>query len=122
MQDIITACIINPSYRHDYSSIQLKIVLSKFERQKGLWKFNDSLQKEKIYLELVNSIIQEEKQKYAIPVYALDYLLNILDNLVNFTITDGEFLAIIFVTIISYQISYKILLNSMLSTPVNYIV
>ena len=106
MQDIITACNINPSYRSDHSSIQLKIMLSKFERGKGLWKFNCSLLKEKSYLELVNSIIQEEKQKYAIPVYALDYLLNIPDNLVNFTITDGEFLEMLLLRIRGESIKF----------------
>ena len=45
MQDIITACNINPSYRSDHSSIQFKIM--QFERGKGLWKFNCSFLKEK---------------------------------------------------------------------------
>ena len=81
-------------------------MLSKFERGKGLWKFNCSLLKEKGYLELVNSIIQEEKQKYAISVYALDYLLNIPDNLVNFTITDGEFLEMLLLRIRGESIKF----------------
>ena len=99
MCDIITSCCINPSYRSDHSSIQIKILLNKFERGKGLWKFNCSLLKEQEYINLVNSIIQEEKYKYALPVYNLRYLDIAPDDDVNFTVNDGQFLELLLLRI-----------------------
>ena len=99
MCDIITSCCINPSYRSDHSSIQIKILLNKFERGKGLWKFNCSLLKEQEYIDLVNSIIQEEKYKYALPVYNLRYLDIAPDVDVSFTVNDGQFLELLLLRI-----------------------
>ena len=74
MQDVITGSSINPGYKSDHSNIRLKILINKFERGWGLWKLNCSLLKEQSYLVLVNSIIDEEKQKYSVPVYNLDHI------------------------------------------------
>ena len=95
MQDIITSSSINPGYKSDHSNIQLKILINKFERGRGLWKLNCSLLKEQSYLDLVNSVIEEEKFKYSIPVYNLDYIGKIPNNLVTFTISDDQFLELV---------------------------
>ena len=92
LHDIITDCSINPSYRSDHSSIQIKLLLNKFERGRGLWKFNCSLLKDKYYTEMINSIIQEEKQEYAIPVYSLDFLSKVSNDSVQLTLSDSQFL------------------------------
>ena len=91
MHDIITNCSINPGYRSDHSSLQIKILLSKFDRGRGLWKLNCSLLKDDKYISLVNKLIQEEKLKYAIPVYNLNYLNIMSSEDIVFTINDGIF-------------------------------
>ena len=61
---------------------------STFQRSKGIWKFNNSLLESPDYISLINIIIEEEKLKYAIPPYEINYLRNtynkfekIIDNL-----------------------------------------
>ena len=55
--------------------------INKFLQGKGLWKFNNSLLECPEYVDLINGIIEEEKVKYAIPVYNLDFLK---DNFTSF--------------------------------------
>ena len=99
LHDIITDCCINPSYRSNHSSIQMKLLINKFERGRGLWKFNCSLLKDKSYVEMINLIIQEEKQKYAIPVYSLDFLSKAPNDSIQLTLKDGQFLEILLMRI-----------------------
>lgn len=76
MSNIINACGIKPGYRSDHSIIELEFILNDFKMGKGLWKFNNSLLKDKDYLTLVNKLIEEEIIKYAVPVYNISYLKN----------------------------------------------
>ena len=76
MSNIIKSCSIKAGYRSDHSIIELEIIMNKFIRGKGLWKFNNSLLKDKEYLTLVNKIIAEEIIKYAIPVYNNEFIAN----------------------------------------------
>ena len=99
MQDVITGSSINPGYKSDHSNIRLKILINKFVRGRGLWKLNCSLLKEQSYLDLVNSIIDEEKQKYSVPVYNLDHIEKIPDSLVTFTISDDQFIEMVLLRI-----------------------
>ena len=46
MQDIITGSSINLGYKSDHSNMQLKSLINKFKRGRGLWKLNCSLLKE----------------------------------------------------------------------------
>ena len=82
--NIINTCEIRASYRSDHSMIELDLTINKFKQGKGLWKFNNSLFECPEYVNLINSIIEEEKLKYAIPVYNLHYLKN---NFTNFEMT-----------------------------------
>ena len=65
---------------------------------KGLWKFNNSLLECPEYVDLVNEIIVEEKLKYAIPLYNLDFLKNNFTN-VEMTIDQDLFLEILLLRI-----------------------
>ena len=78
--DITKTCEIKSSYRSDHSVIELDLAISNFARGKGVWKFNNSLLESQDYLNLINKVIEEEKYKYAAPVYDLDYLKNDLAN------------------------------------------
>ena len=52
------------------------MAISKFACSNGVWKFNNSLLKSQDYLNPINKVIEEEKYKYAVPMYDLDYLKN----------------------------------------------
>ena len=85
--DITNNCEIRISYRSDHSVIELDLMLNQFSRGKGLWKFNNSLLECPDYLNLINNVIEEEKLKYAVPVYDLSYLEN---NCAKFEMTIGH--------------------------------
>ena len=76
MCDIIKSCDIKVGYRSDHSRVDLEILLSNFTRGRGLWKFNNSLLKNKNYVDLINRVIEEETIKYAVPVYDYSFLKN----------------------------------------------
>ena len=67
---------IQSSYRSDHSVLELNISLHNFKVGKGIWNFNNSLLKNKDYLDTINQCIEDEKMKYAVPIYNLDYLMN----------------------------------------------
>ena len=60
--------------------IELDLTINGFVQDKGLWKFNNSLLECPEYVYLINRIIEEEKLKYAIPVYEPNYLKNTFTN------------------------------------------
>ena len=74
MTDIINSSSIMPSYRSDHSIIEISINLCEFKHGKGYWKFNNSLLKNQDYLNMINKTIEEEKIKYALPVYIMNYI------------------------------------------------
>ena len=74
MTDIVNSSSIMTSYRSDHSIIEISINLSEFKHGKGYWKFNNSLLKNQEYLNLINKTIEEEKIKYALPVYNMDHI------------------------------------------------
>ena len=105
MVDIIDSCKINSSYRSDHSIIEMNITLSKFKCGKGIWKFNNSLLKNKEYLDLVHTLIQDEKYKYALPVYNLNYIKN--NHNLTFTVDDDTFLEMLLLRIRGESIKFS---------------
>ena len=95
MIDIISKCDILAGYRSDHSILELKIILHKFERGRGVWKINNSLLKDLNYLDLINKAIEDEKLKYALPVYNLTYLQNTDEN-IKLTIDPDLFLEVLY--------------------------
>ena len=67
--DLVSKCEIKSSYRSDHSIIEMQFAMSKFRMGKGVWKMNNSLLYNKEYLEIINNAIDDEKFKYAIPIY-----------------------------------------------------
>ena len=98
MTDIVDNCMIRPSYRSDHSIVELDIIMNNFEIGKGIWKLNVSLLKNIDYINLINNLIDEEKHKYALPVYNPDYLKNTYKN-VAFTIDLDLFLEMLYLRI-----------------------
>lgn len=91
MSNIIQSCTIKPGYRSDHSIIELSIILNTFERGRGTFKLNCKLLKNTDYLNLVNTVIDEEKLKYAVPLYNIENMLNIPDEDFQYIINDGLF-------------------------------
>ena len=83
---------IIPGYRSDNSILQLDILLNKFHRGKGSWKFNTNLLKDINYLELINQCIQEEIIKYVVPVYNIEKIHLINEHDIHLRILDDLFL------------------------------
>ena len=109
--DFIDKCKIKPGYRSDHSNIELLVTFYKFERGRGLWKFNCSLLKDKEYLILINNLIDQEKLKYAVPVYNPENVMQISDFNINFTISDSEFLELLLMQIRGETIRYSTFLK-----------
>ena len=90
--DAVSCVDIKTGYRTDHSLITLSVCFSNFSRGPGSWKFNTSLLRDKEYLTLVKRWINDEKLKYAVPVYNLDNIKNISDEGLQLTIEHDTFL------------------------------
>ena len=110
MLDIIKNCDISLSYRSDHSIQQLDIILNNFNLGKGLWKFNNSLLENKDFLTLINSIIDEEKVKYTLPVYDLKFLERTFSS-IWMTIEPDAFLEVLFLRIRGETIKFASILE-----------
>ena len=95
MTDLVYNCDIKVGYRSDHSILFLDITVNKFSMGKGIWKLNNSLLKNKSYVDLINNVIKEEAMRYAVPVYKVQYIKSNWDK-IFFTIDDDLFLEILF--------------------------
>ena len=91
---------IIPGYRSDQSGIYLKIKLHENERGRGYWKFNNTLLKDKDYVNVVKLQIQE-----TINLYSRNNFNN--NNNVEFTINDQLFLETLLMVIRGETIKYS---------------
>ena len=48
---------IDIGYRSDHAMVHFDIVFTNFEKGKGFWKFNNSLLKDKLYIDDVKDIL-----------------------------------------------------------------
>ena len=97
--DYIHSCQIRPGYRTDHSIVEINMFFCKFTKGKGVWKFNCSLLKDSIYLELVNNLIALVKKDYAVPVYNLDNIHQIGDTDLHIELNNSEFLEMLLLKI-----------------------
>ena len=61
----VNDCFILPGYRTDHSLIVLTLDLVKFKKGNSYWKFNNSLLKDKQYVDEINALIINIKHQYA---------------------------------------------------------
>ena len=87
--------------------------MNNFEIGKGIWKLNVSLLKNIDYINLINNVIEEEKHKYALPVYNPDYLKNTYKNM-TFTIDPDLFLEMLYLRIRGETIKFGSLLKKII--------
>ena len=107
MLEIIENCDIKPSYRSDHSIIQLNIIQNMFTIGKGVWKFNNSLLSNHEYINLINTVISEEKIKYAVPVYNHNYLENPDNTNISLRIDYDTFLELLYLRIRGETIKFS---------------
>ena len=95
------------SYRSDHSPVGLSFKFNDFLKGKGLWKFNNSLLTDKIYIDIIKKTIVELKIQYACPIYNFNNLNTITNNDIQFTINDQLFMDILLTEIRGKSISYS---------------
>ncbi len=103
----VVSCEINPGYRTDHSLIDMKLDLSKIERGKGYWKFNNSLLGDKEYIDLVNETIWNVVEQYAVTPYNFNNIKSMHPKDIQFTINDQLFFEMLLMEIRSKTISYS---------------
>ena len=100
----VTHSDIVPGYRTDHSGIILKLKLQESERGRGYWKFNNTLLKDKKYIEDVKATLREIKNRYKINEANIN---DIPDNEIEFNINDQLFLETLLMTIRGNTIKYS---------------
>ena len=97
---------IEPGYRSDHSFVILSLKKEQIKRDRPFWKFNNSLLKDKDYVDQIKELILELKEEYAVKVYALDNIKNIPNEDIQFQISDQLFFEMLLTKIRGKTISY----------------
>lgn len=97
---------INPGYRTDHCIIQLELRLTNFTKGKGFWKFNNSLLRDKTYIEKVKKCIETTIEEYAVPIYRREILKDIDPNIIQFTVNDQMLFEMLLLRIRGMTIPY----------------
>ena len=97
---------IEHSYRSDHSPVSLFLKQEQVKKDRPFWKFNNSLLKDKDYIEKIKHIIFELKKEYMLPVYNLDNIENIPNEEIQFQISDQLFFEMLLLKIRGKTISY----------------
>ena len=97
---------ISPGYRSDHSLVTLTLRKNELKRDRQFWKFNNSLLKDKCYIEVVKSLIHTIRKQYAVPIYNSDNIENITPEDIQFTISDQLFFETLLMEIRRKTISY----------------
>ena len=90
---------IVPGYRTDHSGVYIKVKLQDNERGKGYWKFNNSLLKDKDYIQSVKNTIQDTLKLYTINNNNNNSNNNNNNNNLQFTINEQLFLEVLLMMI-----------------------
>ena len=100
-----TEADIKSGYRTDHSMITLTLTLGKLEtRNKLLWKFNNSLLKDKLFANEINDVIRTVIEEYAALPYSREQLPFIPKCDIQFVISDQLFLDVLLMKIRSKTI------------------
>ena len=94
---------IIPGFRTDHSSILLKLKLYDNERGRGYWKLNNSLLKDRKYVQIVKETINEVKSTYI----NHNQDTNVSDENIIFDINDQLFLETLLLIIRGKTIQYS---------------
>ena len=106
LSTFVTNADIKAGYRTDHSMITLTLTLGKESKNKLLWKFNNSLLKDKLFAEEINDVIKAVVEEYAALPYIREQLSKIPKCDIHFVISDQLFLDVLLMKIRSKTISY----------------
>ena len=106
LSTFVTNGDIKAGYRTDHSMITLTLTLGKESKNKLLWKFNNSLLKDKLFAEEINDVIKAVVEEYASLPYIREQLSKIPKCDIQFVISDQLFLDVLLMKIRSNTISY----------------
>ena len=95
---------ILPGYRSDHSLVALNLSLNSHDKGPGLWKFNNSLLRDKAYVQQVKACIQNTVKQYGEVSFENYDDLNL--NNYPFTISDQLFLETLKLEIRGFTIAY----------------
>ena len=91
LSTFVTNADIKAGYRTDHSMITLKLTLGKESKNKLLWKFNNSLLKDKLFAKEFNDVIRAVVEEYAALPYIWEQLFKIPKCDIQFVIADQLF-------------------------------
>lgn len=97
---------ISPGYRSDHSIVSLELKTDQHKRQRPYWKFNNTLLKDKGYVNEVKNVIIELKQQYCALVYCHDNIHKVKNEDLQLTINDQLFFEMILLEIRGKSIAY----------------
>ena len=72
----------------EHSNTVLELQFSDVKHGKGLWKFNNSLLHDINYINCINEKIDEIIRQYCLPVYDIEYVLNMNRSQIKLIIND----------------------------------
>lgn len=107
MMTLVDNCDIRPGYKTDHSMVTLNLKFSDFTRGRGFWRFNNSLLKDKTYIEKVKETILHTKIEYAPIPYATENIGLVDNNILQFTIDDQLFMEMLLLKIRGMTISHS---------------
>ena len=100
---------ITPGYRSDHSFVSVTLYdLNCKNKTRSYWKFNNSLLKDKLFIESIKKTINDVKEQYAVPIYNFEEIKNVSNNILDFTINDQLFFETLLMEIRAKTISYSI--------------
>lgn len=106
----ISIAKIHPGYRTDHSLVSIVLGKASQHRMRPHWKWNSSLIKDKVYVDMVKQLICTVKERYAAMVYDFDMLDRVKNEDIQFVISDQLFMETLLLEIRGatiYHASYK---------------
>ena len=86
-------------YRSDHSVVELSLKKETLQRDRPFWKFNNSLLRDKTYVEQIKDLISNLKKEYAMPVYNHENINCIPSDDIVFQISDQLFFEMVLLKI-----------------------
>ena len=91
LMDFVDKVMIKSKYPSNHSGVVLQLKLCSSPIGRGLWKFNNSLLRDKHYVEMIKEKLMDIKEQYAVPVYNLGNINNISNQNIQFILNDQLF-------------------------------
>ena len=112
ISDELTAIVdkadISPGYTSDHSLVYLTLKSANRKNHRPFWKFNNSLLRDPVYVNIVKETILKLKQQYCVPVYDHANIHLIPEEDLHLTINDQLFLDVLLMELRSKCISYSV--------------